>query len=179
MTDIMSALHFATERHRGQTRKFNGEDYVQHCVRVADSVSQHTDKHKVIVAAILHDTLEDTETTQAELVQRFGEDVASLVLALTNDEEEMAKVGGKRAYLANKINTLASDELLIKLADRLDNTSDLQSATNKEWSRKYCEETRHIFLETLRKEKLATEGHIALLKKIEKQVLLCERELSQ
>jgi (p)ppGpp synthase/HD superfamily hydrolase len=93
-----------------------------------------------------------------------------MVLALTKDEEEMIKVGGKRNYLASKINTLQPDELLIKLADRLDNIRDL---SDNEWSRKYCAETRHIFLETLSTENLS-DSHNVLLQKIRERVEECE-----
>jgi len=168
---IVKALAFATEKHKGQTRRINGEDYIQHCIRVGDLVSKYTESHTLVSAAILHDTLEDTETHFDELDLKFGSKVAKLVLALTNNSEEMAKMGGKRNYLAAKINTLEPDALLIKLADRLDNISDLSEDA---WSVKYCEETRHIFLETLKRENLATCGHVDLHEKIRTRVLKCE-----
>ena len=164
------AIQFAREKHHGVTRKFSGEPYVNHCIRVSDTVALHTTKATVITAAVLHDTLEDTSATYEEIEEKFGTCVAVIVLALTNDDVEMAKAGGKRDYLASKINTLTKDQLLIKLADRLDNVSDL---SDNKWSRKYCEETRHIFLETLTMENLNS-SHIELLEQIHKRVLACE-----
>lgn len=167
---IARAKRFATNKHVGQKRKFSGEDYVQHCIRVGNTVMTYTQNVDVIVAALLHDTLEDTDTSYEEIAKAFGYNVAIMVLALTNDEAFVSKAGGKRAYLAAKINTLQADELLIKLADRLDNIADLD---DNAWSRKYCEETRYIFLETLSVEKL-TEPHKELLEMIRTRVEKCE-----
>lgn len=172
---LLTATSFAAEKHRGQTRKFNGEPYANHRIRVLHTVSQHTFEPAVLIAAVLHDVLEDCpETNYEEIVEKFGIEAATIVLSLTNDKEEMAKLGGKRAYLAKKINTLSSDELLIKLADRLDTITYL---SNNEWSRKYCEETRHIFIETINVENLNT-SHLSLLDKIRTRVYECELLLS-
>lgn len=168
---IAKALQFATEKHKGQKRRLSGEDYVQHVIRVGDTVAKYVSNSHIIIAGILHDILEDTDTTYEELVTNFGVKVAVMVLALTNDEAEMAKEGGKRQYLAKKINTLLPDELFIKLADRLDNISDL---TDNAWSRKYCEETRYIFLETLCRKNLS-DNHKVLLEQIRVRVEECER----
>ncbi len=162
MKKLNDALQFAKRKHSGQTRRIKGELYVEHCKRVAYTVSMHTEKLDVVIAALLHDTLEDTPTVLEELVTEFGVEVANLVYALTNDTEEMKRVGGKRAYLAHKINTLSPDALLIKLADRVDNVQDL---THDTWSRKSCEETRYVFLNTLDRTKL-TKSHLSLLERI-------------
>ena len=183
MLDLLSkAIEFATEKHKGVFRRIKGEPYVEHCNRVADIVSvyltdtrpsQRERSFNVLAAATLHDTLEDTKTTYEELVKEFNVNVAQMVLHLTNDKKEMVEAGGKKFYLAKKINTLTSDELLIKLADRIDNITDL---TNDAWSQKYCSETRYIFLEQLSKENLTIE-HKQLLALIEKRVIECEKSL--
>lgn len=79
------ALQFATEKHSGQKRR-GGEDYVQHCIRVSLTVSWLTSKEEVIIAALLHDTLEDTNTSYDELEAQFGSEVARLVRSLSNNE---------------------------------------------------------------------------------------------
>ena len=170
MQKLNHALQFAKRKHTGQTRRIKGEPYVEHCKRVAYTVSFYTEKLDVIIAALLHDTLEDTPTRREELGAEFGTEVANLVYALTNDTEEMKRLGGKRAYLAQKINTLSLDELLIKLADRVDNVQDL---SHDAWSRKYCEETRYVFLNTLDRTGL-TGAHLDLLGRIQRQVIQCE-----
>lgn len=172
--DMNKARRFAIDKHSGQTRKFSGEPYSQHCLRVADTVSQYTQDKAVIVAALLHDTLEDTQTTNGELIVEFGARVANMVRALTNDESNMRLMGGKREYLASKVHTLTADELLIKLADRLDNVADLRDQMSNPWSRKYCEETRYVFLECLGRDGM-TENHLALLDQIEARVDEYER----
>lgn len=139
------------------------------------TVSWLTSKEEVIIAALLHDTLEDTDTSYDELEAQFGSEVAHLVRSLSNDEAEMALAGGKRDYLAKKVNTLDADALLIKLADRIDNISDL--GTN-DWSRKYCEQTRYVFLESLWTENLLP-CNLNLLATIRESVEECERKLSQ
>lgn len=158
---IARAQTFATNAHRGQKRR-SGEDYVNHCIRVANICSQYTENETVIISALLHDTLEDTETTASQLEDLFGVDVCSMVKALTNNPEEMEKLGGKREYLAIKINHLPMDALLVKLADRLDNISDLG---DDEKSRLYREQTRYVFLETLWKTGLP-ESHLVILEMI-------------
>jgi (p)ppGpp synthase/HD superfamily hydrolase len=175
---IEKADTFAADKHRGQTRRISGEPYVEHCRRVAHTVFLHTRETDVIVAALLHDTLEDTATSYEELRNEFGVNVADMVRALTNDEQCMASMGGKRNYLASKVNELTPNQLLIKLADRLDNISDLG---NNAWSHKYCEETRHIFLTTLANapddDHRLTTAHLTLLAEIERRVVACEARL--
>lgn len=159
---ITTAIEYATEKHASQTRRSNGEPYVRHCIRVSNTVCQYRLDVNLAVAAILHDTLEDTSATFEELVTLFGSPIATMVLHLTNDEEEMSKVGGKRAYLAGKINQLTPDELLIKLADRLDNISDLGQ---DEKSQLYREQTQYVFLECLSREGLSP-AHLLMLEQI-------------
>jgi (p)ppGpp synthase/HD superfamily hydrolase len=169
MDKTHKALEFATKKHSGQKRR-GGEDYVQHCIRVSKTVSFFTGNENVIIAALLHDTLEDTETTFDELNAEFGAEVANLVLSVTNDEEKMLKMGGKREYMAKKITTLSDDALIIKMADRLDNIADLGDNV---WSHRYCEQTRHVFLQSLNKEKL-NGVHLELLDMIRIRVENCE-----
>lgn len=159
---IDNAVDFATRKHTGQTQRTNGEPYVNHCIRVANTVQPYTKNINVILAAILHDTLEDTDTTYQELINTFDKEVACLVLFLTNNKDDMDSAGGKAPYLAKRINLLSEDALLIKLADRLDNISDLG---DDEKSCLYREQTRYVFLEMLWTNGLPP-GHLALIEKI-------------
>lgn len=140
------AYLFAKEKHKDQTRKFNGEPYFNHCVRVSDNVRKHSSGKREqiqVAAALLHDSLEDTSTTYDELVQEFGKEVADIVLALTNDKKELEALG-KTKYLVQKVNTLSEEALFIKLCDRYDNTSDLRGIED-EWSRNYARQTIEVF----------------------------------
>lgn len=140
------ALQYATQAHQGQTRD-GGAPYISHPVRVANIIKQYKDSHNIdalIQAAYLHDTIEDTDTTHEALHDLFGGLVASLVLELTSDLEEIKRVG-KKDYLAKKMaHDMSSWGLVIKLADRLDNVKDITTAKTPEWRAKYKAETEHI-----------------------------------
>src|SRR6478672_3162953 len=86
---ILAAAHFAAEKHAQQKRKGeNGEPYFNHLLEVAELVaasSPHLDV-ELVMAAFLHDTVEDTGVTLQELEQRFGKDVADLVAEVTDDK---------------------------------------------------------------------------------------------
>lgn len=139
---IEEAKYFAFEKHKDQIRKFTGNPYHTHPFRVADIVRQCTDKEDLIVAALLHDTIEDTQTTYDEIKERFNERVANLVMELTNNEDKIEEIG-KEVYLAEKMNKMSEYALLIKLADRLDNISELTGETD-DFSRFYRQETNFI-----------------------------------
>lgn len=166
---VHRAAHYAEGKHAGQTRR-DGTPYFRHCERVADNVAFYTADEEVIAAAFLHDTLEDTETTAADLEREFGARIAALVRALSNEPEALARMG-KRAYLAAKINALDEDALLIKLADRLDNLRDLDESAR---SQQYGEQTRHVFYEVLDRSHLKS-AHIALLIRIERRLAAAPR----
>lgn len=142
MSLIVQATEFATKKHDGQVRKFNGEPYIEHPKRVAWKVFEITHNDELTAAAVLHDTLEDTDTSLEELVSVFGNKIAYLVMDLTNNKEGMKELG-KEVYLTKKMSNLSSNALLIKLADRLDNVSDL-SMENETWSRTYATQTKYI-----------------------------------
>jgi guanosine-3',5'-bis(diphosphate) 3'-pyrophosphohydrolase len=164
--DAAQALVYAAQQHAGQTRS-DGSPYLEHVKRVAASVEQFKSSHNLdalISAALLHDTIEDTDTTHEDLVKLFGGLVASLVKELTSDKDEIARVG-KAKYLANKMSTMSSYALVIKLADRLDNISDITTAKTPEWRRKYRDETLHI-LDHVENNRHLTQTHRKLIKAI-------------
>ena len=125
--NIDEVLEFAKERHKGQLRA-DGQEYVTHPMRVAELVSKYKPSQNPNVlraGALLHDILEDTYTSYRELQDRFGEIVASLVMEVTSSTF-MPKLVGKQIYLAHKMQYMSSYALIIKLADRLDNISDIR-----------------------------------------------------
>ena len=126
--NLKEVLEFATEKHKGQKRD-DGKDYIIHPMRVAELVDKYKacdskNREILIAAALLHDTLEDTYTSYKELVENFGEAVASLVQELTT-AKFASKTIGKGLYLAEKMQYMTNYALTIKLADRLDNVNDL------------------------------------------------------
>ncbi|MHB8855293.1 MAG: RelA/SpoT family protein [Bellilinea sp.] len=79
---VMRAYNFADEMHAGQKR-VSGEPYVSHCVAVAGILAEMQVTPTIIIAALLHDTVEDTRTTPADIQKEFGEEVAKLVEGVT------------------------------------------------------------------------------------------------
>lgn len=143
--DAKAALNYATSAHAGQTRS-DGSAYIKHPERVASIIAQYKKSHNLdalISAAYLHDTIEDTNTTHEDLEKMFGGLVASLVKELTSNKTEIDKIG-KATYLAQKMKTMSSWALAIKLADRLDNVSDIATAKTPAWREKYRKETEKV-----------------------------------
>lgn len=123
---VIRAIQFALQKHAGQERKASGMPYIVHLhgtallMRAFKKSKNITD---LMCAAYLHDVLEDTDCTEAELERKFGPLVASIVKEVTNDEDAIRLAGGKVAYLSNKLKTCSSYALTLKLCDRLDNVS--------------------------------------------------------
>lgn len=82
------ALMFATERHGGQVRKIANTPYILHPAEVAAIVGTMTDDREILAAAVLHDTVEDTDTTIGEIGEYFGRRVQLLVMTETEDKYE-------------------------------------------------------------------------------------------
>ncbi len=79
MTLFDEAIRFAAEKHSGMLRKQEGIPYILHPMEVAVIVGTLTGDEEVLAAAVLHDTVEDTDTTPEELLRRFGPRGAALV----------------------------------------------------------------------------------------------------
>jgi GTP pyrophosphokinase len=148
------AVKLAINLHGNQFRRFSGKPYYTHVIEVAEyvalyKVSKNIDN--ILVAAILHDSIEDCDIDYISIEKEFGEMSAKLVLELTNDGNLIKKFG-KKEYMANKVLNLTSYGLVIKLADRLHNIIDLKSAPDENFKIRYSDETYHIVekLEDLR-----------------------------
>jgi GTP diphosphokinase / guanosine-3',5'-bis(diphosphate) 3'-diphosphatase len=119
---VSSAANFAAERHKDQRRKGKRQvPYVNHLAEVARllAVATKGTDAELVAAGWLHDTVEDTETSQDELVSTFGDDVASLVMEVT-DDKSLPKAERKRLQvLKTPAKTLRAK--MIKLADLTSN----------------------------------------------------------
>lgn len=112
---ILTALEFSSHKHRDQRRKDNNvSPYINHPISLANVLCNEgkITNAKVICAALLHDTIEDTDTTADELKSRFGKRITNIVLEVTDDKSlpkterklaqiEHAKHASKRAKLVN------------------------------------------------------------------------------
>lgn len=126
-TDLeMKALGFAIAKHGAQKRKYTGEPYVNHVVNVARLVKDHGGTPAMIAAALLHDTMEDTDTTFFELREAFGLEIARLVSQLT-DVYTLNSYHGNRATRKKlereRLATVSAEAQTIKVADMIDNVS--------------------------------------------------------
>lgn len=118
---MLDAIEFAVRKHAGQVRKWGGEPYVLHCVRVAKMVQESGMPEEAVRAAILHDVLEDTETTEEELRERFGVEVTRLVVALTDSPKEVGNREARKVMDRKRIIEAGVLAQGIKFADIADN----------------------------------------------------------
>lgn len=136
--NIDEVLAFATEKHKGQMRD-DGREYITHPIRVSKLVREYKpswNSNILQAGALLHDVLEDTYTSYREIVDKFGDVVASLVLEVTS-AKFMPTLVGKRYYLAHKMRYMSNYALVIKLADRLDNLTDMNGVSLEKTKRTY------------------------------------------
>ena len=99
------ALCFAVQKHSGQTRKLHDTPYILHPMEVAEIVGTMTDDREVLAAAVLHDTVEDTDATLEELREKFGKRVSLLVM--TETEDKRADRPPAETWVLRKEETLA------------------------------------------------------------------------
>ena len=144
---IRAAYAFSARAHAQQTR-MSGEPYITHPLAVAGAVTEWRMDGDAIVAALLHDVLEDTGTTKAELAAKFGKDVAELVDGLSKlDKIEFASYQEAQAENFRKMLMAMARDLrvvLIKLADRQHNLQTM-SAMRPEKRRRIANETLEIY----------------------------------
>jgi len=117
---VKKAFEFAQKKHEGQLRMYSHLPYFSHPKYVSEIIGQLTDDKILIAAALLHDVIEDTDTSLSEVKKQFGKDVAFLVDELTNKPEEM-EGRKKKEYMYEKIRNMSSPAFTIKLADRYHN----------------------------------------------------------
>jgi GTP pyrophosphokinase len=144
---VRKAYRFADEAHLGQLRK-NGEPYITHPISVASQCTEWKLDAPALMAALMHDVIEDCGVTKADLIQKFGSSVADLVDGLTkldklefNTREENQAESFRKMLLA-----MARDVrvILIKLADRTHNMRTMAEMPREKWAR-ISSETLEIY----------------------------------
>jgi GTP diphosphokinase / guanosine-3',5'-bis(diphosphate) 3'-diphosphatase len=135
VTQILHAASFAAHKHRDQKRKdVHASPYINHPLVLAHVL---TDIGAVfdaatLCAALLHDTIEDTDTTPAELQLTFGGEIASIVLEVT-DDKTLPKAARKRFQIEHAAH--ASEKAkLVKLADKICNLRDIAASSPVGWT---------------------------------------------
>lgn len=99
---LQRAIEFATLKHNGQKRKFSDIPYVEHPISVMNRLKKFTNDEGMLVAAVLHDVLRDTNTTYHEIRRNFTQRIADLVVELTNEEKEILSLGEKSYDMEEK-----------------------------------------------------------------------------
>lgn len=132
---LLRAIEFAAEKHRDQRRKgVDASPYINHPINVASMIANTggVQDLPVLLAAILHDTIEDTCTTKKELEMLFGSEVLNIVLEVT-DDKGLPKLERKRLQIEHSSHmTLAAK--LVKLADKSANIRDVSEKPPSDWS---------------------------------------------
>lgn len=131
---LLTALRFAAQKHSKQRRKdSDATPYINHPIAVAEilaRVGRVTDT-TTLLAAVLHDTIEDTQTTPEELDQHFGPEVRSLVQELT-DNKSLPKPTRKRLQIEHAPH-LSMRAKQIKIADKISNLGDITADQPADW----------------------------------------------
>lgn len=132
---IAKATRFAADKHRGQTRKDAARTpYINHpraVARLLSEVAGVEDAH-VIAAALLHDTVEDTDATVDEIGEEFGREVRDIVIEVT-DDKSLPSARRKQLQIENAAG-LSYAARLVKLADKISNLQDILAHPPVNWS---------------------------------------------
>jgi (p)ppGpp synthase/HD superfamily hydrolase len=132
---ILRAIDFAARKHRDQRRKDEGASpYINHPISVSLLLAERGGiaDAEVLAAAILHDTLEDTDTTSKELEAAFGTRIRKLVEEVT-DDKRLPKARRKELQI-DHASQLSPDAVLIKLGDKISNVLDVTHSPPADWN---------------------------------------------
>jgi guanosine-3',5'-bis(diphosphate) 3'-pyrophosphohydrolase len=132
---VLKALHFAADKHRAQRRKdAEASPYINHPIAVAETLASVGGVRDAvtIAAAILHDTIEDTETTGEELERIFGAEIRAVVEEVTDDTTLPPEV--RKRLQVERARHKSPRARLVKLADKICNVRDLVEAPPAGWS---------------------------------------------
>jgi guanosine-3',5'-bis(diphosphate) 3'-pyrophosphohydrolase len=135
LTVILKAAEFAAHKHRDQRRKgASASPYVNHPIALANVLHDegHVSDPRVIAAALLHDTIEDTQTSYEELRGQFGDEIADIVLEVT-DTKWLGKKTRKGLQIS-KAAGASEGAKLVKLADKICNLRDMIAGPPEGWS---------------------------------------------
>ena len=134
LTKYIEAADFAARKHVGQRRKGNdAAPYINHLLEVAHLLASigKVDDDDILIAAVLHDTLEDTGATKNEITEKFGETVCGYVLEVT-DDKSLPKAERKQLQIEHAPH-ISTGAKLIKLGDKISNIRDVIENPAKGW----------------------------------------------
>ncbi|MCU7937253.1 MAG: HD domain-containing protein [Candidatus Thiodiazotropha sp. (ex Dulcina madagascariensis)] len=135
LQQLMRTLAFAARKHRDQRRKdIEASPYINHPITLADILVNEggvTDR-ETLIAALLHDTIEDTDTTAEEIASEFGLVIAGLVMEVS-DDGSLSKLERKELQIRHAPD-LSHKARLVKLADKIANLRDIDQSPPADWS---------------------------------------------
>jgi len=137
LSRFVAALYFSAEKHKDQRRKNEQRTpYINHPVELAYILAEKCGVFDadVLAAAVLHDTLEDTDAQPEDIEKNFGSRVLTLVLEVTDDKRLVSKE--RKLKQLEKASTLSHEARMIRIADKISNVSDLISSPPAGWNRK-------------------------------------------
>ena len=147
--ELLDAITFAAAKHRNQRRKdAEASPYINHPLQLAHVLATEGDVTdlQTLMAAVLHDTVEDTETSYDELRERFGKKVADVVMEVT-DDKTLPKAERKRRQVEHAPH-LSKRAALVKLADKTCNLRDVANSPPAGWplkrKREYFEWAKQV-----------------------------------
>jgi len=137
MSNILKAYDFAKKKHEGQFRKGTSIPYIVHPYEVYKLAKEFTDDENILIAALLHDTIEDTDTTKDEIALLFNEEVANMVDNLSikwcdSWKEEKIRYINSIANSNDKVKFIKACDLCCNLSDM---HNDYLKIQNKVWEK--------------------------------------------
>ena len=131
---FLKALHFAADKHRDQKRKdVDASPYINHPIYVAQILADvgEVDDLGILAAAVLHDTVEDTETESSDIEREFGARITRIVGEVT-DDKSLEKSERKRLQIEHAKH-MSNEGALVKIADKITNIRDVASNPPEDW----------------------------------------------
>lgn len=141
LNQFIEALKFSAEKHTKQRRKdTDASPYINHPISLVDVLVNEGGvmNWDVLCAALLHDTIEDTETSKEELLDKFGASITAIVLEVT-DDKSLPKQERKLKQIEHAAHS-SYEAKLVKLADKICNLRDILSSPPSNWDQKRKQE---------------------------------------
>lgn len=132
---LLKAIEFASLKHRDQRRKDTVKaPYINHCIRVASIIESigGIDNQEILMAAVLHDTIEDTGTTANEIEKLFGLRILELIKSVSDDKNLSKQI--RKELQVEHAPHASEDVALLKFADKIANCEDLLISAPENWS---------------------------------------------
>jgi (p)ppGpp synthase/HD superfamily hydrolase len=157
MNRILQAASFAAEAHIGQQRKYEGGPYINHPLRVAKHVAQFANDEDSIIAALLHDVIEDCPHVDPKLIEiRFGQTVSQYVWDLTHPPRDSGNRKQRKEAENKQLEAASAAVHTIKLADIIDNIPSIME-NDKDFAPRFLQEKIDMI-------KILTKGNNVLFK---------------